>query len=416
MKSHLSYIKLFLLVFFITGLTVITYGQNTIVSGTMSVKYLLSDSRFHVYFTPTSSGSGTIGNGSTVGLTAPTGSSIVISGLTSYTAGTWIQGGIKTQGGGTPSSGSSSLDYWDFYVSADYTVNFTTGTPVELFSFINSGSCAGGSFNINTSTSTVINNSEYGTVILNLAGDTNQAGSLTTTNVDSPNSALCAPTSPDLVCSGISLSPNTFTIGTPTSANLTINLSNVVGGGYTFTETTAANFATNPSTYTANLTTGQSSVIIPVNYDGGGTAGTQTLTINMSGTSTSCTVTAVLNAASVVSVGNGTVSKNGTTTSGTQTGNAALDMNPSGASSYVYSVVTCNPTPSNTTALPASSNLMMTNSSTGAYSYTVPSTPGSYSYCIKVCDASNASNCATSSYTLNVTAVCNAGSVAPSVH
>lgn len=168
-------------------------AQGVVVSGTLSVQYL-SDSKFHVYFMPSSSGSGSIGNGSTIGLTAPTGSTITISSLTSYTAGTWIQGGIKTQGGGSASSGNSGLDYWDFYVSADYTVNFTAGTAVELFSFTNSGACSGGSFNINTATSTVINNSEYGSVILNLAGDANQAGTNSVTNTDHSNSAMCVVT------------------------------------------------------------------------------------------------------------------------------------------------------------------------------------------------------------------------------
>jgi hypothetical protein len=277
------------------GISTITNAQNTIVAGTMSVKYLSSDSRFHVYFTPTTSGLGSIGNGSTIGLTAPTGSSISITGLTSYTAGAWIQGGIKTQGGGTAGSGNSSLDYWDFYVAADYTVNFVTGTPVDLFSFTNGGTCSGGSFNINTATSTIINSSEYGSVILNLAGDTNQAGSLTTTDVDSPNSALCTPIAGGMSCVGIMLSSNSFTLGIPSSSTLTVNLSNIVAGSYTFTETTATNFATNPATYTASLTTGQTSVSIPVSYDGAGSAGTtQTLTFSMSGSSTTCTVSATI--------------------------------------------------------------------------------------------------------------------------
>lgn len=295
MKLSSLSLKGLLFIFLMVGITAIANAQNTLVSGTMSVKYLSSDSKFHVYFTPSSSGSGSIGNGSTIGLTAPTGSTITIAGLTSYSAGTWIQGGIKTQGGGSATSGNSSLDYWDFYVSADYTVNFTAGTAVELFSFINSGACAGGSFNINTATSTVINNSEYGSVILNLAGDTNQSGSFTLTNVDSPNTALCTPAAGTLSCSGITLSPNSFTFGVPSSATLTVNLSNIAPGAYTFSETTAANFATNPATYTANLTTGQSSVSIPVSYDGAGSAGTtQTLTFSMSGSSTTCSVSATI--------------------------------------------------------------------------------------------------------------------------
>ncbi|RYF78267.1 MAG: hypothetical protein EOO39_01890, partial [Cytophagaceae bacterium] len=94
-----------------------------------------------------------------------------------------------------------------------------------------------------------------------------------------------------------------------------------------------------------------------------------------------------------------------TATPGTlNTGNAATELAPSGGTTpYTYSNDTGNPSCSavaGATALPAS-NLTVA-SGTGSYSYTAPTTPGTYYFCIKVCDATP--TCVTKTYTLTVTA------------
>jgi hypothetical protein len=98
------------------------------------------------------------------------------------------------------------------------------------------------------------------------------------------------------------------------------------------------------------------------------------------------------------------------------TGNAATELAPSGGvGSYTYlqDISSSCIAPSGATALPTP---VTVNSSTGAYSYNTPSNPGTYYYCIKVCDAGTPQSCVTKTYTISVPSVCNAGSVAPSVH
>ena len=91
-----------------------------------------------------------------------------------------------------------------------------------------------------------------------------------------------------------------------------------------------------------------------------------------------------------------------------KTGTASTDLAPTGGNgTYVYSVdnsASCTPV-AGATALPASSNLTVTNATTGAYTYTAPATAGTYYYCIKVCDTSMPTpSCITKTYTLTVTA------------
>ncbi len=91
-----------------------------------------------------------------------------------------------------------------------------------------------------------------------------------------------------------------------------------------------------------------------------------------------------------------------------KSGNAATELVPVGGNgTYVYSVdnsASCTPV-SGATALPLSSNLTVTNSTTGAYTFTTPAAAGTYYYCIKVCDtATPTPSCVTKTYTLTVTA------------
>ncbi len=100
-----------------------------------------------------------------------------------------------------------------------------------------------------------------------------------------------------------------------------------------------------------------------------------------------------------------------------KTGIAPTDLTPTGGTgTLTYSDGTNDPlctVPSGSTALPASSNLTV-NASTGAYSYTTPSTPGTYVFCIKVCDSATPTpNCVLGKYTVTVAPPpCNAGTTA----
>jgi large repetitive protein len=104
-----------------------------------------------------------------------------------------------------------------------------------------------------------------------------------------------------------------------------------------------------------------------------------------------------------------------------KSGTASTDLAPTGGNgTYTYSVdnsASCTPI-AGATALPAGSNLTVTNSTTGAYTYTAPATAGIYYYCIKVCDTSTpTANCATKTYKLTVTAPagCPIGTITPGV-
>jgi hypothetical protein len=92
-----------------------------------------------------------------------------------------------------------------------------------------------------------------------------------------------------------------------------------------------------------------------------------------------------------------------------KSGNAATDLAPSGGTGpYTYSNGSADPAcvaPSGATAISG-----VTVSSTGAYSYTMPTTPGNYYFCVKVCDATSPTPiCAVKVYPITVTAA-NSGS------
>ena len=92
-----------------------------------------------------------------------------------------------------------------------------------------------------------------------------------------------------------------------------------------------------------------------------------------------------------------------------KTGNALTELNPQGGVLPVnFTVGTGDPNcvaPAGATALPAASNLVV-NNLTGIFTYTAPSAPGTYYFCIKVCDSATPTpDCVVVTYTLNVTGV-----------
>lgn len=101
-----------------------------------------------------------------------------------------------------------------------------------------------------------------------------------------------------------------------------------------------------------------------------------------------------------------------TATSGqSKTGNAAMELMPTGAiSPYTYSNGVGESgcvAPSGATLLPG-----LTVLASGSYSYTAPSIAGTYYYCIKVCDASNPAVCSVTTYSLTVSPPSAAGGAA----
>jgi hypothetical protein len=105
----------------------------------------------------------------------------------------------------------------------------------------------------------------------------------------------------------------------------------------------------------------------------------------------------------------------------TKSGNAASELLPTGGlGAYTYTNGSADPAcvaPVGATALPLSSALTI-NPTTGAYSYTRPASPGTYYFCVKVCDSSTPTPfCSVAVYKVVVTApACNAGTTPPGVN
>lgn len=99
------------------------------------------------------------------------------------------------------------------------------------------------------------------------------------------------------------------------------------------------------------------------------------------------------------------------------TGNAGTELAPTGGTGpYTYSNGSSDPACTNpgggAVALPPASNLTVTNSTTGAYTYTAPTAAGTYFFCIKVCDSTSPTpSCVVKTYTVVVP--CAAGSNPP---
>ena len=254
-----------------------------------------SDGKYHVYFKSSSTGSFVIAPDAAITIVSPT--------------GTWMPAGITTVnspgnswGFGNSKYTTGGNDYISFVPTNDPTsaMSYVANTAVELFNFTNTGACSNGSLNIYNGIELLSPSSvSYATTLVVYNTSTDLAREAFDGTAFNQNTALCQPLSPSLNCAGINLSPNSFTFGTPSTASLTVSLSNITAGSYTFSETTAVSFATNPVTYSTSLANNDSSATIPISYDGTGSVGTpQTLTFSIAGNGAStatCTVTATIN-------------------------------------------------------------------------------------------------------------------------
>lgn len=282
--------KLALVLTFMVGLCYSASAQLGALSITKE-----SDGKYHLYFKSTSSGSFLILQDAALTIVAPSGSWSISAITTVNSPGNaWVLGNSKYTTNGN--------DYISFVPnnSASAAMNYTANTAVEILNFTNTGDCTSGSLNI-------YNGAEflspgfvsYVTTLVVQNTVTDLAREAFDGTVFNQNTALCQPLSPALNCTGITLTPNSFTFGTISTATVTLPLTNITAGSYTFTETTAASFATNPVPYNASLANNDSSVTIPISYDGTGSVGTpQTLTFSIAGNSAStatCTITATIN-------------------------------------------------------------------------------------------------------------------------
>ncbi len=91
--------------------------------------------------------------------------------------------------------------------------------------------------------------------------------------------------------------------------------------------------------------------------------------------------------------------------------NASTDLAPTGGiTPYSYSIGSADGAcvaPTGASPLPGSSNLTITDSASGAHTYTAPAAVGTYYYCIKVCDSTNPiPQCVVRTYTVIVSAEC----------
>lgn len=267
-------------------------------SGNLSV--VNSGNTYQVIFTPTWTGSFTLGASSLVAFKAPVGTVSLPNTVTDVAGGPWTLT--------SPKQSDANFDYWGYTTSGNTAMSFTSGTPITFFTFPVPSPCNG------------------------------------TVSIVDPNN----------LPNGGSGIVNGFDYGTTINSPVGTNIASVSGNGATCTSPFAAQ---NPPAKSASP-------------------------------------------------------------GATQQGDAQTELSPSGGvAPYTYLQDTgssCVAPSGGITALPTPVSI---NSSTGVYSFTSPTTPGQYYYCIKVCDATTpTANCTTKTYTLTVNATCNAGNVAPSVH
>lgn len=188
----------------------------------------------------------------------------------------------------------------------------------------------------------------------------------------------------------------------------TITASNLPGGTtltwHTATPATTANKVATPSSVAAG--TYYAAFFDATNNCYSGTSGNGSATTVVTATTTTCAALTANNP-TTQTVPGGQV----------YTGNAGTELAPTGGTSpYTYSNGSSDPACVNpgggAVALPPASNLTVTNSSTGAYTYTAPTVAGTYFFCIKVCDSTSPTpSCVVKTYTVVVP--CAAGSNPP---
>lgn len=140
--SRFSYVWLTAFVFSLTSL-IPSFGQIE-----LSLRYLESDNKYHVYLRPTANPTGTnafLTDGSSqITITAGTGNT-AISNITSVNpTAAWSLMTTTRNQGDLASGAPAATDFFVFSPGGDFSsITYTSGTEVELFNFSITGDCAG---------------------------------------------------------------------------------------------------------------------------------------------------------------------------------------------------------------------------------------------------------------------------------
>ncbi len=192
-------------------------------------------------------------------------------------------------------------------------------------------------------------------------------------------------------CATATLDGN-FTLGTASTGVLTVPITTTRDGQVVIASVTGAGFASIPASFTTNLTAGQTTLTIPISYDGSGPTGARSLSISSPQGTSSCspsvTVTALVTAnpdAGTVSAGTG--------------GTAVADVRANDIVNGVAST-SANSTLTPVGTYPAGITL---NTTTGALSVAIGTTPGSYTLAYQLCDRLTTPTCTTGLATVLVT-------------
>lgn len=223
-------------------------------SGDLSI--INDNGTYKVNFTPTSSGSFTLGASSLVALKAPLGTMTLPNVVADVTGGPWTLT--------SPKQSDASFDYWGYTTSGNSPLTFTNGVAITLFSFPAPTPCLGtvsivDPNNLPASGTGIVNGYDYGTTINSPVGSNiaNVSGAGATCNnltftVNNPikSAPAGAPVTgnapseiipsggvtpysyslPPTGCTAPSGSPSALPL--PASSNLSVNSST---GDYTFT-------------------------------------------------------------------------------------------------------------------------------------------------------------------------------------
>lgn len=339
---------------------------------------------------PTSpfTGSGAWSGGTPGGTLTYTFSSAVTSATVRYTivnggGGTFDRGTISVNGGGTPTlsspcgftvTGLLVVGSFPSPSSGDASITVTSTLPFTTVTVTNATGITGGGFvqgNPCDFTFTLASTCNAGTTAPTLSATT--------------KANVCPATTVDLT---------TITASNlPASTTLT---------WHTATPATTANKVTGTAVAAGTY---YAAFFDATNNCYSGTSGDGSATTVVTATTTACAGLTASNP-SIQTVPGGQV----------YTGNAGTELAPTGGTGpYTYSNGSSDPAcinPGGATALPPASNLTVTNSTTGAYTYTAPTVAGTYFFCIKVCDSTTPTpNCVVKTYTVVVP--CAAGSTPP---
>jgi hypothetical protein len=278
--------------------------------------------------------------------------------------------------------------------------NYSTGVTLGTYSFIGASSNAWNTFTYTfTATATTLpiafeyNVSNYNGNFWNVSIDSNAFAGPCNAGTAAPILSSSAIAN---VCPAATVNLTTITAtNLPASTTLT---------WHTATPATTANKVATPSAVAAG--TYYAAFFDATNNCYSGTGGNGSATTLVTATTTTCAALTANNP-TTQTVPGGQV----------YTGNAGTELAPSGGTGpYTYSNGSSDPACINpgggATALPPASNLTVTNSTTGAYTYTAPTAAGTYFFCIKVCDSTTPTpSCVVKTYTVVVP--CAAGSNPP---